>query len=144
MYMIIGCVSDTVEQCSIKIGRNFFRKRWKLQICKIGLHLFCFYRFSAIFIYCVPLTLMIKHYRVSNYLRQYKSHVIVAIVWYTQPMIIYIVLIEHCSTVSVIINVDRSNSDLVFGSIIANWINKMLMVMIGDITVGFWNFSETT
>jgi hypothetical protein len=64
--------------CSINLGRNFFRKRWKLQRCKIGLHLFCFYRFSAIFIYCVPLTLMIKHHRVSNYLRQYKSHVIVA------------------------------------------------------------------
>jgi hypothetical protein len=48
-------MTDTVEQCSIKIGRNFFRKRWKLQICKIGLHLFCFYRFSAIFIYCAVL-----------------------------------------------------------------------------------------
>jgi hypothetical protein len=57
---------------------------------RLGLHLFCFYWFLAICIYCVPLTLMIKHYTVSNYLRQYKSHVIVAIVWYAQPMIIYI------------------------------------------------------
>ena len=32
----------------------------------------------AIFIYCVPLTLMLTHYRVSYSLRQYKSHLMTA------------------------------------------------------------------
>jgi len=58
------------------VNGTYFKKDEILQICKIGLHVFYFYWFLAICINCVPLILMLKHYRVSNYLGQYKSHVI--------------------------------------------------------------------
>lgn len=69
-------MTDTVGHVQFKLGVISFEKD---ENCRY-VNLFCFYWFLTIFIYCVRLTLMIKHYRVSNYLRQHKSHVIVAIV----------------------------------------------------------------